>query len=208
MGWQIIQDDDVARLKGRSRLSLDVSFENEPVHRRVNDKGGDQGVTSQAGDEGLRLQCPNGALERSLWPFGQRPRRRVILVVVPVSSTNTSRCGSSRMFGWRTPVHSSRACLTSGRSCSLARRIFFEATAGANDPTRQRSGISLLASCSGELGRQFRHGDVGLLGDLRPKETTDAVRAWRGVDRRSAWVRSFPASEPPSPASPRRKPTP
>ena len=53
MGRQIVQDDDVARLEGRSQLSLDVSFENEPVHRRVNDKGGDQGVTSQAGDEGL-----------------------------------------------------------------------------------------------------------------------------------------------------------
>ena len=55
MGRQIVQDDDVARLEGRRQLSLDVSFENEPVHRRVNDKGGDQGVTSQAGDEGLCL---------------------------------------------------------------------------------------------------------------------------------------------------------
>jgi hypothetical protein len=32
------------------------------------------------------IQCPKGALQRSRWPFGQRPRRRVILVVVPVSS--------------------------------------------------------------------------------------------------------------------------
>jgi len=55
MGRQIVQNDDVARLEGRSQLSLDVSFENEPVHRRVNDEGGDQGVTSQAGDEGLCL---------------------------------------------------------------------------------------------------------------------------------------------------------
>src|SRR5271157_1370690 len=55
MGRQIVQDDDVARPKIRSQLSLDVSFKNAPVHRRVNDEGGGQGVASQAGDEGLRL---------------------------------------------------------------------------------------------------------------------------------------------------------
>ena len=36
------------------------------------------------------FQCPNGALERSLWPFRQRPRRRVILVVVPVVQEDQS----------------------------------------------------------------------------------------------------------------------
>ena len=36
-------------------MSLDVSFKNAPVHRRVNDEGGGQGVEAQAGDEGLRL---------------------------------------------------------------------------------------------------------------------------------------------------------
>ena len=55
MGRQIVQNNDVAWLEGRSQLSLDVSFKNAPVHRRVNDKGGDQGVPSQAGDEGLCL---------------------------------------------------------------------------------------------------------------------------------------------------------
>ena len=54
MGRQIVQDYDVARPKSRSQLSLDVSFKNAPVHRRVNDEGGGQGVASQAGDEGQR----------------------------------------------------------------------------------------------------------------------------------------------------------
>ena len=39
----------------------------------------------------------------------QRPRRRVILVEVPVSSRNTSRCGSWRMRGWRFVCQCSRA---------------------------------------------------------------------------------------------------
>ena len=134
MGRQIVQDDDVARLESRSQLSLDVSFKNAPVHRRVNDEGGGQGVEAQAGDEGLRLPVSDGTFESSLCPFGLRPRRRAILVVVPVSSRKTSRCGSSRMIGWRVKVHSSRACFMSGRSCSLARRVFFEAIADADEP--------------------------------------------------------------------------
>jgi len=116
------------------------------------------------------FQCPNGALARSLRPLGQRPRKRVILVVAPVSSRTMSRCGSSRIRGWRTSVHSSRACLMSVRSCSLARRVFFEPIAGANEPTRQRSRVSLLAVRRGERARQFRHGDIGLLGHLRQKK--------------------------------------
>ena len=51
-----------------------------------------------------------------------------------------------------------------------AGHTFFETEAGANEPARQRSGISLLAGRGGELGRQFRHGDVGLLDDLRQKK--------------------------------------
>ena len=72
------------------------------------------------------FQWPNGTLERSRWPFRRRPRGRVIFVVVPVSSRKTSLCGSSRILGCRVAVHSSRACLMSGRSCSLASSVFFE----------------------------------------------------------------------------------
>ena len=71
------------------------------------------------------FQCPNGTFESSLCPLGSCGLAgRAILVVVPVSSRKTSRCGSSRMIGWRVEVHSSRACFMSGRSCSLARRVF------------------------------------------------------------------------------------
>ena len=35
MGRQIVQDYDVARPKKSCQLSLDVSFKNAPVHRRV-----------------------------------------------------------------------------------------------------------------------------------------------------------------------------
>jgi hypothetical protein len=59
------------------------------------------GATSQAGDEGLCLQMSERGFRTEPLALGLRPRRRVILVVVPVSSRKTSRCGSSRMIGWR-----------------------------------------------------------------------------------------------------------
>src|SRR6202048_3903623 len=87
-----------------------------------------------------------------------------------LSSKKTTRCGSSRMIGWRVEGHSSRACFMSGRSCWLARRVFFEAIANADEPPRKRGGGDLLAGGGGEFGRQLRHGDVGRLGDLLQKK--------------------------------------
>lgn len=121
------------------------------------------------------FQCPNGAFERSRWPFRQRPRRRVIFVVVPVSSMNTSRCGSSRIRGWRLVCHSCRALLTSGRSCSLASSVFFEAIAIPNEPARGRGRSDLDVCSSGQFGGKLRHGDVILLGHTAKQERTMRV---------------------------------
>jgi hypothetical protein len=41
------------------------------------------------------FQCPCGTRPTSRLPRGARPRVRTILVLVPVSSMNTSRAGSS-----------------------------------------------------------------------------------------------------------------
>src|SRR5271169_4696737 len=89
MGGQIVQNNDVARLEGRSQLSLDVSFENEPVHRRVNDEGGDQGVTSQAGDEGLCLPMSERARFRCLIRDGAAVGFEVRAGVRPRTSPQT-----------------------------------------------------------------------------------------------------------------------
>src|SRR6218665_1364861 len=56
-------------------------------------------------------------------PFGERPRVRVMLVDVPVSSRNTSFVASSA--GWLS-FHAIRSACTSLRSCSLACRVFFK----------------------------------------------------------------------------------
>ena len=55
MGGQVVQDDDVARLKGWNQLGLDVSLEDAPIHRRVDDEWRGERPAAQAGYEGLRL---------------------------------------------------------------------------------------------------------------------------------------------------------
>jgi hypothetical protein len=50
-----------------------------------------------------------------------------------------------------------------GRSCSLARRVFFEAIAVPDQPARER-GRRHHNTAPGTFGGQLRHGDVGHLG--------------------------------------------
>ncbi len=71
-------------------------------------------------------QRPCGALAKSLRPRGAQPRRRVMLVLAQVSSMKTRRTGSS--LPWCV-FQRARLRATSGRSCSVANRVFFEADA-------------------------------------------------------------------------------
>src|SRR5947199_5104884 len=70
------------------------------------------------------FQCPCGTQPTGRAPRGHRPLSRTIFLLAAVSSMNTSRVELSmacRRFQHR------RARATSGRSCSAARRLFFEA---------------------------------------------------------------------------------
>src|ERR1035441_10324891 len=67
-------------------------------------------------------QWPCGMALIQRWPIGQRPWWRAILVFKPVSSINTNWRTSQLDFCLR---QSRRAVLTSGRSCSAARVVFF-----------------------------------------------------------------------------------
>jgi hypothetical protein len=66
--------------------------------------------------------CPCGTWATRLWPRGARPRRRVIWVLAPLSSTKTSRStGSSD----NRPCQGALFSATSGRFCSAAKSVFF-----------------------------------------------------------------------------------
>src|SRR5271163_3336911 len=68
------------------------------------------------------LQWPEGVSSWTRWPWGERPRSRVMLVLAPASSIKTSRPLSQSPWA---DFHHSRLALTSSRSCSLACSVFF-----------------------------------------------------------------------------------
>src|SRR6266576_3097821 len=69
------------------------------------------------------FQWPWGTDPTNRSPRGQRPRSLTKLVLVAVSSINTNLAGSSRPC---LRIQRRRARATSARSCSVARRLFFD----------------------------------------------------------------------------------
>src|SRR5262245_19280821 len=69
------------------------------------------------------FQCPCGTRPIRRSPRRQRPLNRTIFVLAAVSSTNTKWAGSNMPCS---RIQRRRARATSVRSCSAARRLFFE----------------------------------------------------------------------------------
>ena len=146
------------------------------------------------------------------WPF--RPQAlqasarvyRTILVLVPVSSMKTSRCGL-------TP----HPRLTLGDPftprCRYVRAILFRCQQCFFYNDSRCAGTSATAwpaSIRTPFARQFlgkfRHGDVGLLRPSVVPGSPVADRAWNTASRLPVWVHSclWPGTQPP--ASPQRTP--
>jgi len=62
MGRQIVHDDDIAFVKRRRELGLDIDLEDALVHWRVDDERGGEVAAAQPGDEGLRHPMPKRRL--------------------------------------------------------------------------------------------------------------------------------------------------
>ena len=92
---QVVHDDDVAAAQGRQQDLDDIGKEALAVDRAVEDARRGDLVMAQGGEEGEVRQRPCGTLASSRWPLGQRPWRRVMLVLAQVSSMKTRRVGSS-----------------------------------------------------------------------------------------------------------------
>src|SRR4030042_4153653 len=86
----------------------------------------------------------------SLWPPQARPRRRVILVLAPLSSTNTSAATGSAAH-----CSGQRALLsaTSGRPRSAAARVFFELPTQPPQPKIDRGSTERTVHTAAQLGQ-------------------------------------------------------
>src|ERR1019366_289561 len=112
----------------------------------------------------------------SLCPPRARPRKRVILVLAPLSSTNTSRDAVST---------ANRSCqlalfsATSGRFCSAANRVFFIPPTQFPKPQIHRgspkgavhAGTQLGQGCVRLLGQQTLQALLSVLGQQRRTST-------------------------------------
>ena len=129
--------------------------------KRANDGGVVVESSLRGSRELAHLECP----------LRLRPRRRAILVVVPVSSRKISRCGSSRMIGWRVKVHSSRIGRFFWRRsprrptspCRSWRPNWPPQPARRSIPPRFRVGSSALAIASKTYGPPRLQGDLSRL---------------------------------------------
>ena len=54
MAREIVHDDDIARIEGWCELGFDVGLEDDAVHGCIDHPRGNEAVTFEAGNEGLR----------------------------------------------------------------------------------------------------------------------------------------------------------
>src|ERR1035437_4076498 len=94
-----------------------------PVIAPSSTKGAVIPLWRRAATKVMVFQCPCGTRPTSRSPRGQRPLSRTIFVLAAVSSMNTNRVESSMPCS---RIQRRRAQATSARSCSAARRLFFE----------------------------------------------------------------------------------
>src|SRR5579859_4715874 len=114
------------------------------------------------------FQCPYGTLATSRCPRGQRPCVRVMLVFTQVSSMKAGRFGS--ILSWCC-LHCWRRRATSGRSCSLACRLFFKAETSIGDDTPDSERTAFGATCL-QFRRQRAQREIGFLGQPDGDPTT------------------------------------
>ena len=91
---EIVHDDDVAGLEHRHELLLDPGAEAVTVDRPIEDARGRQPVPAQRAEKGQRLPVAMRGKAAQAFAFEAPSAQRAMLVLIQVSSMNTSRRGS------------------------------------------------------------------------------------------------------------------
>src|SRR5665811_1569567 len=129
------------------------------------------------------FRWPYGACPMRRSPRVQRPRKRVIAVLVPVSSMKTSLSGSSVACS---RFHSSRAAATSGRNCSRRAKAFFDADFARVEEPPERRDAGHNATFA-RVTKYLRERDIRPLGD-QPQQPFGMINQRRtAMAPRQAW---------------------
>src|SRR5229473_2578359 len=132
-----------------------------PVIARSMTKGAVIASCRKPATKVIVFQWPQGTRPTTRRPRLARPRSRAMAVLVPVSSMNTSRAGSRSGCA---AIQAARAAATSGRSCSLACTIFFEADVLGGEEPPYRAIADMLAA-RGKFGADLLQRQVGNRGN-------------------------------------------
>ncbi len=127
-------------------------------------------------------QRMNGTAATRRSPCVAQPRVRVMLVLAQVSSTKISRSGSTRPW-YR--FQRSRLRATSGRSCSAARRLFFEGQARVAKKT-PNGVIADFGATVGQLRTQGTHGRIR--NGRNPREQPITLGKQNSVTSAAHWL--------------------
>jgi len=156
-----------------------------PVIDPSSTKGAVIPLWRRAATKVMVFQCPCGTRPTSRSPRGQRPLSRTIFVLAAVSSMNTNRVESSMPCS---RIQRRRARATSGRSCSAARRLFFERDLVSSEKPPERGAATgdpspahcdkHLIQCQIRLFRDQSEQPIRLLLQWR---SASAVRHGRGA---------------------------
>jgi hypothetical protein len=96
LGAEIVRHDDVVALEGRDQELLGVGEKRSPLIGPSNTQGASMRSLRSAARKVAVFQWPCGTLATSLRPRGAQLWMRVLLVLIQVSSMNSSREGSTR----------------------------------------------------------------------------------------------------------------
>src|SRR5450759_814898 len=121
-----------------------------PVIAPSSTKGAVIPLWRRAATKVMVFQCPCGTRPTSRSPRGQRPLSRTIFVLAAVSSMNTNLVESSMPCS---RIQRRRARATSARSCSAARRRFFESDLVSSEKPPERG----AAACDPPLAHSGKH---------------------------------------------------
>ena len=160
MTGQIVEDDAVARLEGGGEDLFNIRHKGGAIDRPVEDRGGGELVGAERGNARRRLPLAGGDLRHAARAAPTPARAPGPLCL---QSTVSSQEDESLPVPLRWPASRQccRATRTSGRSCAVACRTFFDGQAKTPDSPPDRGEPNGHA----QGGAQFGQRRVGLRRD-------------------------------------------
>ena len=157
--FPLVSDHDIARRECRPQELPDPGPEGRSVDRAVQHQRRTIRSLRNPARNVVVVQWPCGTEATSRSPRRARPRVRVMLVLVQVSSRKIRRVGSRPGCASR---QRRRASAMSARACSATWRVFFECQAQTDQCGPHQTHADRNAVCLTQPGAEFIEGGIAM----------------------------------------------